>query len=140
MEALQAKRLIKESSCVFLMGGHPGLQFQLIRDKGLDAAICDSAAAVLGVSVGAINMAKRSLDTKESPVPYDGLGLADIIVKPHFKLEDQQVLSTLLQISMELPIYAIEDDSAIFVTGDRISYTGRIHWVCNGKICSLSLP
>lgn len=140
MEASQAKRLINESSCVFLMGGHPELQFQLIRDKGLDAAICDTAAAVLGVSAGAINMAKHSLDTKESPVPYDGLGLADITVKPHFKLENQQVLSTLLQISMELPIYAIEDDSAIFVTGDRISYTGRIHWVCNGKICPLSIP
>jgi peptidase E len=140
MEASQAKRLINESSCVFLMGGHPGLQFQLIRDKGLDAAICDTAAAVLGVSAGAINMAKRSLDTKESPVPYDGLGLADITVKPHFKPENQQVLSTLLQISMELPIYAIEDDSAIFVTGDRISYTGQIHWVHNGKICPLSIP
>lgn len=122
------------------MGGHPGLQFQLMRDKGLKAAICDSAAAVLGASAGAINMANRSFYTKEFPVPYDGLGLADIIVKPHFKLEDQQALSTLLQISMELPIYAIEDDSAIFETGDRISYIGRIHWVCNGKICPISIP
>ena len=94
--------------------------------------------AVLGVSAGAINMSKRSLDTKESPVPYDGLGLADITVKPHFELENQQVLSTLLQISMELPICAMEDDSAIFVAGDRISYTGQIHWVSKGEICSLS--
>ena len=138
MEASHAARLIHESSCVFLMGGHPGLQLQFIRDTGLDAAICDAAAAVLGVSAGAINMAKRSLDTKESPVPYDGLGLADITVKPHFQLENRQVLSTLLQISMELPICAMEDDSAIFVSGDRISYTGQIHWFSKGKICPLS--
>ncbi len=137
-EASHATQLIYESSCVFLMGGHPGLQLQLIRDKGLDTAISDSAAAVLGVSAGAINMAKRSLDTKESPVPYGGLGLADITVKPHFKLENQQVLSTLLQVSMELPICAMEDDSAIFVAGDRISYTGKIHWLNKGKICPLS--
>ena len=138
MEASHATRLVRESSCVFLMGGHPGLQLQLIRDTGLDAAICDTAAAVLGVSAGAINMAKRSLDTKESPVPYDGLGLADITVKPHFKFENQQVLSTLLQISMELPICAMEDDSAIFVAGDRTSYTGQIQWLSKGKICPLS--
>lgn len=138
MEASRATQLVHEASCVFLMGGHPGMQLQLIRDTGLDVAICDATSAVLGVSAGAINMPKRSLDTKESPVPYDGLSLADITVKPHFELKNQQVLSTLLQISMELPICAMEDDSAIFVTGDRISYTGQIHWVSKGEICSLS--
>jgi cyanophycinase-like exopeptidase len=138
MEASNTTQLINEASCVFLMGGHPGLQLQLIRDKGLDVAICNATAAVLGVSAGAINMAKRSLDTKESPIPYDGLGLADITVKPHFNIENQQVLSTLLQISTELPICAMEDNSAIFVAGDHISYTGLIHWVSKGKICPLS--
>ena len=113
------------------------MQLQFIREKGLDAAICDASAVVLGVSAGAINMAKYSLDTKESPVPYDGLGLADITVKPHFKLEDRQVLSALLEISMELPICAMEDDSAIFVAGDRISSMGEIHWVSKGEISPL---
>jgi dipeptidase E/cyanophycinase len=110
----------------------------MIHDKGLDGAIRNANAAVLGVSAGAINMAKYSLDTKESPVPYDGLDLADITVKPHFMVDDQQVLSTLLQISMGLPICAMEDDSAIFVVGDHISYTGQIHWVSMGEICPLS--
>jgi hypothetical protein len=138
MEASHATQLIHEASCVFLMGGHPGLQLQLIRDTGVDVAIRDTTAAVLGVSAGAINMAKHSLDTKQSPVPYDGLGLADITVKPHFEFKNQQVLSTLLQISMGLPICAMEDDSAIFVTGGRILYTGQIHWVNEGKICPFS--
>ena len=138
MEASHATRLIHEASCVFLMGGYPKLQLELIRNKNLDAAIRNADAAVLGLSAGAINMAKRSLDTKESPIPYDGLGLADITVKPHFELENRQVLSDLLQISMELPICAMEDDSAIFVAGDRISHTGQIHWVNKGKIGPLS--
>lgn len=138
MEASHATRLIHEASCVFLMGGHPGLQRQLMRDTGLDIAICEAAAPVLGVSAGAINMAKRALDTKESDVPYDGLGLADMTVKPHFELENQRVLSTLLEISMELPICAMEDDSAIFVAGDRITHTGAIHWISRGEICPFS--
>ena len=58
-------------------------------------------------------MTKRSLDTKESTVPYDGLGLADITVKPHFEPDNQKVLSTLLSNFFELSICAIEDDNAI---------------------------
>jgi len=30
---------------------------------------------------------------------------------------------------MELPIYAMEDNSAIFVKNDHISYTGQIHCI-----------
>lgn len=138
MEASHAARLIEEASCVFLMGGHPGLQMQLLREMGLDIAIRGTAAAILGVSAGAINMAKHSLDIKESLVPYEGLGLGDITVKPHFEPENRQVLSDLLQISMELPICAMEDHSAIFVSGDRIAHTGRIHWVNKGEICPFS--
>lgn len=134
MEASRAKDLIQEASCVFLMGGYPRLQLELIREKGLVDAIRGTDAALLGVSAGAINMAKRSLDTKESPVPYSGLGLADITVKPHFHPEDPLVMSTLLRISMELPICAMEDESAIFVAGGRIAHTGSIHWVSEGKI------
>lgn len=139
MEAIQAQQLIQEASCVFLMGGHPGLQLRLLREKGLDTAICNAKAAVLGVSAGAINMAKHSLDTKESVTPYDGLGLANITIKPHFSLENNEVLSTLLRISKELPICATEDNSAIFVVGDSISFTGKIHWVREGKIAPLLL-
>lgn len=137
-EAPRAVRLVQNASCLFLMGGHPGYQLQLIRKKGLEAAIRGADSAVLGVSAGAINMAKHSLDTKESPVPYDGLGLADITVKPHFEPENQSVLSTLRQVSMDLPICAMEDDSAIFLTGNDISYLGKIHWIDKGSICSLS--
>ena len=137
-EAALARQLLCEASCVFLMGGYPRLQIQLIREKGLDGVIRSTGAPVLGVSAGAINMARRSLDTKESVVPYDGLGLADITVKPHFMLDNRQVLTTLQQISAELPICAMEDDSAIFVSGGSITYSGQIYWVDKGNICPLS--
>jgi peptidase E len=137
MEFSHATRLVHEASCVFLMGGHPGLQLRLLRETGLDKVICNTPAILLGVSAGAINMAKKSLDTKESPVPYQGLGLADITVKPHFEPKDQHILSSLLTISMNLPICAMEDNSAIFVLGDQITSMGNIHWIHQGKICPL---
>jgi len=135
-EPSRAARLIHEASCVHLMGGHPGKQIQFLRETGLDSAICNSPAALLGVSAGAINMGKRSLDTKASHIPYEGLGLADITVKPHFAPKNRRVLKTLLRISEELPICAMEDDSAIFVAGDRISSMGKIHTIHRGKISS----
>jgi peptidase E len=119
------------------MGGHPGLQMRLINEKGLDNVICDTPVTLLGVSAGAINMAVNSLDTKESSAPYKGLGLADITVKPHFDIKDKHVLSSLLKISMNLPICTMEDNSAIFVAGDRITTIGEIHWIHQGKISPL---
>jgi peptidase E len=136
-ESSHAARLIREASCVHLMGGHPGLQLRFLRETGLDIAVCDSPAALLGVSAGAINMGKRSLDTKESPVPYEGLGLADITVKPHFEPKNRKLVKTLLRISEALPICAMEDDSAIFISGDRVSSMGEIHWIHRGEICPL---
>lgn len=138
MEPSRAAALLRDASCIFLMGGHPGLQRGLIEEMGLDAAIRGSDAVVLGVSAGAINMAKHSLDTKESLTPYKGLDLADITVKPHFLPGDQTVLADLLSVSMTLPVYAMEDDSAIFVEGGVMTHTGKIYRVHKGEICPLA--
>jgi len=137
VEPSLAAQLIREASCVFLMGGHPGKQIQFLRETGLDSAIRNSPAALLGVSAGAMNMGKRSLDMNEAPVLYKGLGLENITVHPHFDPTDQDMLSALLRVSEDLPICAMEDDSAIFVAGDRVSSMGEIHWIHRGEICPL---
>ncbi len=85
-------------------------------------------------------MAKRALDIWESHVPYGGLGLADITVKAHITRENQDLLHTLSRISMEqnLPICAMEDESAIFVKENKVTYVGQILWINNGDICPMS--
>lgn len=140
-DAFEAKRLIREASCIFLMGGHAVKQFQLINDKGILEEIRNSFSVILGVSAGSSNMAKHSLDIWESLVPYDGLGLVDITIKAHVTQENQELLQTLLQISVEqnLPICAMEDESAIFVKDNHVTYTGQIHWINKGKISQLSM-
>ena len=135
-----ARQLIQEASCIFLMGGHGVWQFQLIRDKNILDEIRKSTAVILGVSAGSSNMAKRALDIWESHVPYGGLGLADITVKAHITRENQDLLHTLSRISMEqnLPICAMEDESAIFVKENKVTYVGQILWINNGDICPMS--
>ena len=137
-DSSDAKRLIQEASCIFLMGGHAVKQFQLICEKGIAEEIRKSSAVILGVSAGSINMAKHSVDIWESLIPYDGLGLVDITVKAHFDFENKELLQTLQQVSMKLPICAMEDESAIFVKDGYTTYTGQIHWMNKGTICPLS--
>lgn len=136
MEPYQAKQLIREAACIFLMGGNATKQLQLMRDKGIVEEIRQSKAVILGVSAGSSNMAKRALDIWESPVPYNGLGLTDITIKAHVTLDNQELLRTLMAVSAahELPICAMEDESAIFIKSDEIACTGRIRWICNGII------
>ena len=133
-----AKRMIQEASCIFLMGGHAVWQFQLICEKGLVDEIRRSSAVILGVSAGSTNMAKHSVDIWESLKPYDGLGLANITVKAHFDFENKELIQNLQQVSMELPICAMEDESAIFVKDGCATYTGHIYWMNKGTICPLS--
>ena len=139
--AAQAKQLIREASCIFLMGGHATQQYALICEKGIREELRRSNAVILGVSAGSSNMARRALDVWESHVPYQGLGLTDITIKAHVQPEDPELLQTLVQISSEhrLPVCAMEDDSAIFVKDGCISFLGRIHWVSGGKVQPLSM-
>ena len=137
-DASDAKRLIQEASCIFLMGGHAMRQFQLICEKSIVDEIRKSSAVILGLSAGSINMAKHSVDIWDSLKPYDGLGLADITVKAHFDFENKELLQTLRQVSMEIPVCAMEDESAIFVKDSCTTYTGQIYWINEGTVCPLS--
>lgn len=136
----EARRLVREASCIFLMGGHAVWQFQLICNKDILEEICNSTAVILGVSAGASNMAKRALDIWESPEPYGGLGLANITIKAHVAQENQELLQTLSQISMDqnLPICAMEDESAIFVKENKATFIGKVLWINNGNFCPMS--
>ena len=133
-KAADAQRLVREASCIFLMGGHATLQMKLILEKGLRDAIRDSSAVVLGVSAGSINMGSQSVDIWESMTPYEGLELANLTVKAHFQTEDEELLQTLLKISMALPVCAMEDESAIFIKSGQIVCFGAIHLIDRREI------
>jgi len=121
-----ALQLTAEADCVFLMGGSPATQMQYLHESGLARAIAGSQAAVLGLSAGAINMAKTSFDETQSPPIYAGLGLADIIIHPHFDPEKRDELAAIQQVSAQHPIYAMKDESAVFVQNGQNTFMGKI--------------
>ena len=137
-ETKLALKLITEASCIFLMGGNATKQIRLICGKGIRDTIVSCSAATLGVSAGSMNMGKTTVDIWESLVPYEGLGFADIAMIGHFSYEAEERLNLMKQVSMNYPVCAMADESAIFIRNNQVSCTGEIHWIEKGIIKAFS--
>lgn len=133
VDIAQALDWTKSASCIYLLGGDTLAQISFIEHNGLIDAIRNSNAVIMGLSAGAINMAKTSLCSKDSDNPetvmYEGIGVADMTIEPHFSATNSELISELKLIAKQRPIYAMCDDSAIIVRGDLITYLGEIYRV-----------
>ena len=74
------------------------------------------------------------MDIWESLVPYEGLGFADITMIGHFSYEDTERLRLMKAVSMERPVCAMEDESAIFIQNGKAEIIGIIHRIDKGEI------
>ncbi len=135
--AADAVRLVRSADCIFLMGGNPPLQMALIRDLGLAAELRASLAVILGVSAGSMNMGRYVADVWETKELYEGIGLTDFTIKGHY-VEDAWFIPTLKEFSMTRPVFAMEDESAIFIQDGAIWSLGNIHWIDKGRITTLT--
>jgi peptidase E len=115
-------------------GGACAEQMQLMHDKGILDIVRDGPAMVLGVSAGSMNMGRTTVDIWESLVPYEGLGFADITMIGHFSYEDTERLRLMKAVSMERPVCAMEDESAIFITDGTVDIIGIIHRIDKGEV------
>ncbi len=136
-ESEEAVRLIREASCIFLMGGNATLQFDLMSRKGILDEIRKSSAVILGVSAGSMNMGMHVVDIYESLTPYEGLGFAELTIKAHYPLEED-LLQAVKQISKELPVCLMTDESAIFVKKESVMQIGKIYWMVKGEISPMT--
>jgi len=133
--AADAQKRAREADCFFLMGG--GIcaeQMQLMRGKGINDIVRDGPAMVLGVSAGSMNMGRTTVDIWESLIPYEGLGFADITMIGHFSYEDTERLRLMKAVSMDRPVCAMEDESAIFIKNGKVEIIGIIHSIEKGEI------
>jgi len=135
----RAQELVRDASCLFLMGGQTMWQFRFMREYGLIEPIKASRAAVLGLSAGAINMAVLAFN-ELAEAPYEGLALADISIAPHFdkRRDHPGTMEEIRAFSQEHPLYAMCDGSAIFVRGDAMELLGEIYKIDQGAIEGVS--
>ena len=135
MYPADAQKWAREADCFFLMGGGVcAEQMQLMRDKGIYDIVRDGPGMVLGVSAGSMNMGKTTVDIWESLEPYEGLGFADITMIGDFDYNDTERLRLETEVSMERPVCAMEDESAIFIRNGKVDIIGTIHKIEKGNI------
>ena len=135
MDPADAQKWAREADCFFLMGGGVcAEQMQLMHDKGIYDIVRDGPGMVLGVSAGSMNMGKTTVDIWESLEPYEGLGFADITMIGHFDYNDTERLRLETEVSMERPVCAMEDESAIFIRNGKVDIIGTIHKIEKGNI------
>lgn len=66
------------------------------------------------------------------------MGVADITIKAHYPIEDEKLLQSLKQVSMELPVCLMTDESAIFANKESIIQIGQIYRMTKGDIIPLT--
>lgn len=140
MDSIKMVNVINNASLIYLMGGTTSLQMKFLHENQLIEPIREADCLILGLSAGAINMAKTSILTKtcghDKQEVYNGIGLVDKSVEPHFILSDFN--EELKSLSYEYLIYGMCDESAIIIRDTECSYYGDIYLLRNGIVEKVS--
>lgn len=135
----EAELLIKNASVIFLCGGDPFAQDEFLEEYELKDLIKNCDGVVMGISAGAINMAEKSLCTRDEDIKetivYDGIGLDDITVDPHFSPDKLELIENdLFPLSNEMKIYGLCDEGVIRVKDNKLDFLGDIYLISNSNI------
>jgi peptidase E len=138
----EQQRAIPRASCVFLCGGDTLAQINYLKAQNLLEPLRRFNGLVIGLSAGSINMGKRSIvlvnPYREHTWVYEGIGLVDITVIPHFDPGREAFYRTeALPLTYESPIYGMCDDGVIAVRNGDTVHGGTIFAMEQGTIRQL---
>lgn len=123
-----ALKYIKESNIIFLLGGAPHIQMQIINKNELQQEL-KKVPLIIGVSAGAMNQTKRVIyidEFEENKLyDYEGLNYFEISIYPHYS---QDLIEEIKEVSQKQPIIAIPDGSFIRIENDKVEYIGKKYY------------
>lgn len=126
-----AIQYIKRASVIWLSGGDTLKQIDHLQQYNLIPSLQGKQGLIIGMSAGAINMAKKVVLAKDEDdfIPelsvYEGIGLVDINIEPHIDSSSQKHLDEdLKEASKFAKIYGLPDESFIKVIDDEIEIFG----------------
>ncbi len=136
---------INNSSLIFLSGGITYTQHLLFEKLNLRELLEGYNGLIIGQSAGSINLAADVYSSPESieeeHIYFKGLGLTDINIEPHFKLNTDTFDSLqmyqrnhILKESYNRNIYGMPDGSYILIKCNDIYVYGEAYLIKCGKI------
>ncbi|MBQ3021054.1 MAG: Type 1 glutamine amidotransferase-like domain-containing protein [Bacilli bacterium] len=138
-----------ESNLVFLLGGDTLKQIEFINKFSLKELLKKEDKIILGISAGAINLAKNVVLAKDESdnIPelsmYEGIGITDINIEPHCDFRNQKHFKELEEASLYSSILLMNDDCFIIIEDDKYNYYGsyiilnKKNIYFNNKKCTL---
>lgn len=144
------KEIIDNSSLIILSGGDTYVEHLFFEEINLRKYLKNYNACIVGISAGSINMAADVYDSPEKeedlkrPCSFNGLGLTEIRVEPHFVYEDSLFdemeklqRKHLLNESNRKKVIGILDGSYIMIENDIPRLYGDAYLIENGEIKKL---
>ncbi len=136
MTPKEAQDTVANADVVWLAGGDTPTQFYYFEKYGLKDVLRNHQGVVIGMSAGSINMAKSAICTlscgHREQLIYEGLGLVDVSVEPHFDVNSD--LYELLKLSEKRVIHGLCDDAVIVCRDEKTEFYGEIYRLDHGKI------
>lgn len=124
----EAKEYINKADIVFLLGGCPYIQMEIINKNEIKELI-KQKELIIGVSAGAMNQAKRVIyidEFEENKLyDYEGLNYFETSIYPHYS---QDLIEEIKEVSQKQPIIAIPDGSFIRIENDKVEYIGKKYY------------
>lgn len=131
---------LNDYDVIFLMGGNPIKQIEIINKINLKNLI-NKAKVVIVVSAGAINLSNEAIyynDYSEKIEIYDGIGLTDINVYPHFDINNKEFLEEVKMVSKIKALIALPNESFIKLDDEQIEFCGDCYKVANDNIIKIN--
>lgn len=130
---------IDHSKALFINGGDTLMQMSTLNKNGLVNLLHNFKGPIIGISAGAINMAKRSVlpltKIRKRSYEYKGTGLVDVTITPHFDINRKEHLEKeVFPLSYNGLIYGLEEDGAVLVKDGAVSFYGGVYEIRNGLI------
>ena len=131
---------LNDYDVIFLMDGNPIKQIEIINKINL-RNIINKAKVVIGVSAGAINLSNEAIyynDYSEKIEIYNGIGLTDINVYPHFDINNKEFLEEVKMVSKIKTLIALPNESFIKLDDEQIEFCGDCYKVANDNIIKIN--
>lgn len=142
----KTKEYVEKASLIFLSGGDTYIQNKLFSKMNLKQHLKSFNGLIIGQSAGTINMAAKAYNSPEEmeqsePILFNGLGLVDINVEPHFIYNEDDFNEAelyqredIMYNSYERKIYGQCDGSHIVIDDNNIKVYGETYLIHNGSI------
>jgi len=124
---------IASSNLIYLTGGLVNALVERLKKMGVDTLLRDYDGVIVGRSAGALALCKKCVITchnNQKAKLVEGLGLADLTLKAHYKPQKD---GTLQFLSKGQKIYAVPSRSAIVYEDGDCSFIGKAYLFENGK-------